>query len=62
LKAHLESVIDLHQEDLKANYAGTFLPDSLEKKYKNAAKELVWGGKKPARFLIPPEAGTKITM
>ena len=42
LKAHLESVIDLHQEDLKANYAGTFLPDSLEKKYKNAARELVW--------------------
>jgi len=42
LKAHLESVIDLHQEDLKANYAGTFLPDSLEKKYINAAKDLVW--------------------
>jgi integrase len=42
LKTHLQSVIDLHQEDLKAGYAGTFLPDLLEKKYKNAAKELVW--------------------
>ena len=42
LKTHLQSVIDLHQEDLKAGYAGTFLPSLLEKKYKNAAKELVW--------------------
>jgi integron integrase len=42
LKMHLQSVIDLHQDDLKAGYAGTFLPDLLEKKYKNAAKEMVW--------------------
>ena len=34
LKTYLQSVIDLHQEDLKAGYAGTFLPDLLEKKYK----------------------------
>jgi len=26
LKRHLRSVIDTHQEDLKAGYAGAFLP------------------------------------
>jgi len=42
LKAQLESVISLHQKDLETGYAGTFLVGLLEKKYKNAAKELVW--------------------
>jgi integron integrase len=42
LKIHLKSVIELHQRDLDSGYAGTFLFDLLEKKYKNAAKELVW--------------------
>jgi len=42
LKTHLESVIELHQKDLDSGYAGTFLIGILEKKYKNAAKELVW--------------------
>ena len=51
LKTHLQSVIDLHREDLKAGYAGTFLPDLLEKKYKNAAKELVWQWFFPAKTL-----------
>jgi integron integrase len=51
LKDHLESVIDLHQEDLKAEYAGTFLPDLSEKKYKNAAKELIWQWFFPAKTL-----------
>ena len=51
LKNHLESVIELHQEDLKSNYAGTFLPDSLEKKYKNAARELIWQWFFPAKIL-----------
>ena len=57
LKAHLESVIDLHQEDLKSSYSGTFLPDSLEKKYKNAARELVWQWFFAAKTLtLVPEA------
>ncbi len=42
LKAQLESVITLHQKDLEAGYAGTFLVGLLEKKYKNAPRELVW--------------------
>ena len=51
LKAHLESVIALHQNDLEAGYAGTFLVGLLEKKYKNAARELVWQWFFPAKTL-----------
>ena len=51
LKTHLQAVIDLHQEDIKSGYAGTFLPDLLKKKYKNAAKELVWQWFFPAKTL-----------
>ncbi|PXF53768.1 MAG: integron integrase [Deltaproteobacteria bacterium] len=51
LKTHLESVIDLHQNDLTSGYAGAFLFDSLEKKYKNAAKELIWQWFFPAKTL-----------
>ena len=37
LNDQLQTVIDLHQQDLDSGYAGTFLPDLLGKKYKNAA-------------------------
>ena len=57
LKAQQESVITLHQKDLKSGYAGTFLMGLLEKKYKNAAKELVWQWFFPAKTLtLVPEA------
>jgi len=32
IKNHLTCVIELHEKDLKAGYAGTFLPSLLEKK------------------------------
>ena len=51
IKNHLACVIDLHEEDLKAGYAGTFLPSLLEKKYKNAATELAWQWFFPAKTL-----------
>ncbi len=38
----LERVKALHEEDLKAGYAGVFLVDALEKKYRNAAKDFIW--------------------
>jgi len=58
LKGHLESVIDLHEEDLRAGYAGTFLPGLLDRKYKNAAKELVWQWFFPAKMLtFIPDTG-----
>jgi integron integrase len=51
LKSHLDSVIAVHDEDLKAEYAGTFLPEALDNKYKNAARELVWQFFFPAKTL-----------
>ena len=42
LRAQLESLKVLHQQDLDKNYAGVFLVHALEKKYKNAAKEFRW--------------------
>jgi integron integrase len=42
LLAQLEAVKRFHEEDLRAGYAGVFLDDSLEKKYRNAAKDFIW--------------------
>jgi integron integrase len=42
IRQQLDLVRRLHAQDLAANYAGTFLPRQLEKKYKNAAKEFIW--------------------
>jgi len=67
LKAHLERVKNLYQMDLDTNYSGVFMParmtwsdgfDSLEKKYKNCAKELIWQWFFPAKTLtLVPETG-----
>jgi integron integrase len=51
LKAQLQSVANLHEKDIEAKYAGTFLFDLLEQKYKNAARELVWQWLFPAKTL-----------
>ena len=51
LKKQLETVITLHQNDLDTGYSGVFLFGLLEKKYKNAAKELVWQWFFPAKEL-----------
>ncbi len=42
LKKHVGYVIKAHEADLKDDYSGVFLPGRIEKKYKNAPKELVW--------------------
>jgi len=42
LLAQIETVRKLHDEDLAMGYAGTFLDDSLDKKYRNIAKEFIW--------------------
>lgn len=41
LKKHLDAVIRLHQSDVESGYNGAFLEGRLDKKYKNAAVELV---------------------
>lgn len=51
LEGQLERVGDLHGRDCLAMYDGVFLFNQLEKKYKNAAKELVWQWFFPARKL-----------
>jgi integron integrase len=57
LEAHLRRVKNLHRLDLAGDCAGVFLPGSLDKKYKNAAKELVWQWFFPAKALTyVPEA------
>jgi integron integrase len=51
LKQQLQKVIAVHEADLKAKFAGTFLPDQLDRKYKNAAKEFIWQWLFPAQSL-----------
>ncbi len=42
LNYQMEQVIKRYQEDLEDGYAGVFVPDQVEKKYKNAPLELPW--------------------
>ena len=57
LKQQLQKVISVHEADLKAKFAGTFLPDQLDRKYKNAAKEFIWQWLFPTQSLtLLPEA------
>lgn len=51
LEKHLQWVADLHQMDVQANYDGVFMPGALDRKWKNAAKELVWQWVFPAKAL-----------
>jgi len=54
LLAQIEAVKKLHDEDLIAGYAGVFLDDSLDKKYRNAAKAFIW------QWFFPQESLTYI--
>jgi integron integrase len=51
LERHLESLKDLHKQDLERKYAGVFLVNALEQKYKNAAREFIWQWVFPAKVL-----------
>ncbi|MCK7496721.1 MAG: integron integrase, partial [Comamonadaceae bacterium] len=58
LQAQLEQVARLHEADLAAGYAGTFLPAAPGEKYPRAAKELGWQWLFPARTLTAvPDTG-----
>jgi hypothetical protein len=47
----LQKAAAVHEADMKAKSAGTFLPDQLQRKYKNAAKEFIWQWFFPAQSL-----------
>ncbi|MDY6855689.1 MAG: integron integrase [Thermodesulfobacteriota bacterium] len=51
LNEQLDRVSNTHQKDLKIGYAGVFLFDTIEKKYKNAPKEFLWQWVFPAKAL-----------
>ncbi len=51
LRAQFERVRQVHQQDVAAGYAGTFLPGALAAKYTRAAKELAWQWVFPAKTL-----------
>jgi integron integrase len=57
INANIEKVRELHRKDLEEGYAGTIMKNLLDKKYKNASKELGWQWLFPAKTLtfIPDE-------
>lgn len=58
LRAHLQKIRNLHDKDLASGYAGVFLFNAIEKKYKSCAKEFIWQWFFPAKTLtLVPEAG-----
>jgi len=60
LNAHLERVKLQHQKDLQDGYGSVFLPDALERKYKNAPKQWGWQYVFPSKILsADPRSGIK---
>jgi integron integrase len=58
LRAHLDSLRDLHRRDLDRGYAGVFLIHALKRKYPNAAKDFIWQWFFPAlQFTRGPSTG-----
>ncbi len=51
LQKHMKNVYTLHRKDLEAGFNGVFMPGALDRKWKNAAKELVWQWVFPAKSL-----------
>lgn len=55
VKTHLVEVRCLHQEDLEKGFGEVYLPDALERKYPNAAREWGWQYVFPsARLSVDP--------
>jgi integron integrase len=60
LKTHLKRVKLQHEKDLHNGYGTVFLPDALDRKYKNAAKQWGWQYVFPAKTLsVDPRSGIK---
>ena len=59
LKLQLNKIRKLHNEDIKAGYSGTFIPETLELKYKSIGKNLGWQWFFPASSLTTMAASGK---
>ncbi len=58
LKQHLSKVEVLHEQDLREGYGRVYLPNALERKYRNANREWVWQYVFPsAKRSIDPRTG-----
>jgi integron integrase len=58
LEKHLEGTKKLHDQDLAVGYGEVYLPDALERKYPNAAKEWGWQYVFPSSKLsVDPRSG-----
>jgi len=58
LKAHVEKVRELHQQELESGFGDVYIPAALARKYKNASKELQWQYVFPAKKRsIDPRSG-----
>ncbi len=58
LSKHIESVKEIHDQDLKLGYGEVSLPEALDKKYPNAPKEWGWQWVFPAEKLsVDPRTG-----
>lgn len=60
LRRHLEEVKALHMKDIEAGYGEVYLPDALERKYPNAAKDWRWQYVFPASNLSADSRSGKI--
>ncbi len=60
LKAVVEKVKDIHEQDLADGFGEVYLPNALSVKYKNASKEIGWQYIFPAKHLsLDPRAQIK---
>ncbi len=58
LKAHLERVKLLHQQDLAAGFGEVYLPDALDRKYPSAGRDWAWQYVFPsANLSVDPRSG-----
>jgi site-specific recombinase XerD len=55
LRAHVATLKELHRLDLSNGYAGVFLVNAVEKKYKNTSREFGWQWLFPAMQLTKEE-------
>jgi integron integrase len=59
LQAHLQTVRQLHQQDLDRGYGSVYLPFALERKYPDADRQWIWHYTFPAdRLSQDPRSGT----